>query len=56
MVLFYFKTSEKLIYSQNIPAQYHVSKNVLKNLLRAIQELFEELRIDKKNNDQVWTI
>lgn len=58
MILFHFKTPEKhqLIYSQDIPDQFNVSKNVFKTLLREIRELFEELRIEhKKNNDQVWT-
>ncbi|MED4788168.1 TIGR01741 family protein [Bacillus atrophaeus] len=58
MVLFHFKTPEKhqLIYSQDLPAQYSVSKDIFKTLLREIRELFEELRIEhKKNNDQVWT-
>ncbi|MEC1586223.1 TIGR01741 family protein [Bacillus spizizenii] len=58
MVLFHFKTPEKhqLIYSQDIPDQYNISIDVFKTLLREIRELFEELRIEhKKNNDQVWT-
>ncbi|AMA51386.1 hypothetical protein AN935_03555 [Bacillus inaquosorum] len=58
MVLFYFKTSEKhqLIYSQDIPAQYNVSKDIFKTLLREIREIFEELRVEhKKNIDQIWT-
>lgn len=58
MVLFYFKTSEKhqLIYSHDIPAQYNVSKDIFKTLLREIREIFEELRVEHKNNiDQVWT-
>ncbi|SLC13880.1 Protein of uncharacterised function, DUF600 [Mycobacteroides abscessus subsp. massiliense] len=58
MVLFHFKTPEKhqLIYSQNIPVRYSVSKDIFKTLLREIRELFEELRAEhKNNNDQVWT-
>ncbi|ODS06420.1 TIGR01741 family protein [Bacillus subtilis] len=58
MVLFHFKASEKhqLIYSQDIPVQYNVSKDIFKTLLREIRELFKELRIEhKKNIDQVWT-
>ncbi|MED4722384.1 TIGR01741 family protein [Bacillus atrophaeus] len=58
MILFHFKTPEKqqLIYSQDIPARYNISKNVFKTLLRKIRELFEELRVEhKNNNDQVWT-
>lgn len=58
MVLFHFKIPEKhqLIYSQDIPARYNVSKDIFKTLLREIRELFEELRIvHKNNNDQVWT-
>ncbi|MFB0637630.1 TIGR01741 family protein [Bacillus rugosus] len=58
MVLFHFKTPEKyqLIYSQDIPVRYSVSKDIFKTLLREIRELFEELRAEhKNNNDQVWT-
>ncbi|PRS05090.1 TIGR01741 family protein [Bacillus atrophaeus] len=58
MILFHFKTPEKqqLIYSQDIPARYNISKNGFKTLLREIRELFEELRVEhKNNNDQVWT-
>ncbi|MCY8907267.1 TIGR01741 family protein [Bacillus atrophaeus] len=58
MVLFYFKTSEKhqLIYSQDIPAQYNISKDIFKTLLREIREIFEDLRVEhKNNNDQDWT-
>lgn len=58
MVLFHFKTPEKhqLIYSQDIPARYSVSKDIFKTLLGEIRELFEELRAEhKNNNDQVWT-
>lgn len=47
MVLFHFKTSEKhqLIYSQDIPAQYNVTKDIFKTLL-GIEH--------KYNNDQIW--
>lgn len=58
MVLFHFKTPEnnQIIYSQDIPAQYNVSKDIFKTLLREIREIFEELRVEhKKNNGQVWT-
>ncbi|MFA1782182.1 TIGR01741 family protein [Bacillus velezensis] len=58
MVLFHFKTPEKrqLIYSQDIPVRYSVSKDIFKTLLREIRELFDELRAEhKNNNDQVWT-
>ncbi|XAK56985.1 TIGR01741 family protein [Bacillus inaquosorum] len=58
MVLFHFKTPEKhqLIYSQDIPARYNISKDIFKTLLMEIRELFEKLRIaHKNNNDQVWT-
>lgn len=58
MVLFHFKTPEKrqLIYSQDIPVRYSVSKDSFKTLLREIRELFDELRAEhKNNNDQVWT-
>lgn len=55
MVLFHFKTPEKhqLIYSQNIPVRYSVSKDIFNTFLREIRELFEELRAEhKKNNDK----
>ncbi|WP_367387236.1 TIGR01741 family protein [Bacillus vallismortis] len=58
MVLFHFKTPEnnQIIYSQDIPAQYNVSKDIFKTLLREIREIFEELRVEYKNDiDQVWT-
>ncbi|AEB62268.1 DNA binding protein [Bacillus amyloliquefaciens] len=58
MVLFYFRTPEnnQIIYSQDILSHYSVSKNVFKTLLREIREIFEELRVEHKNNiDQVWT-
>ncbi|OCB92758.1 putative antitoxin YezG [Bacillus amyloliquefaciens] len=58
MVLFHFKTPEKrqLIYSQDIPVRYSVSKDIFNTFLREIRELFEELRAEHKNNyDQVWT-
>ncbi|MEC2176984.1 TIGR01741 family protein, partial [Bacillus amyloliquefaciens] len=56
MVLFYFRTPEnnQIIYSQDILSHYSVSKNVFKTLLREIREIFEELRVEHKNNiDQV---
>lgn len=55
MVLFHFKTPEKrqLIYSQDIPARYSVNKDIFNTFSREIRELFEELRIKhKKNNDK----
>ncbi|MEC1136112.1 TIGR01741 family protein [Bacillus velezensis] len=55
MVLFHFKTPEnnQIIYSQDIPSHYNVSKDIFKTLLR---ELFEELRTEhRNNNDDVWT-
>ena len=58
MVLFYFRTPEnnQINYSQDILSHYSVSKNVFKTLLREIREIFEELRVEHKNNiDQVWT-
>lgn len=46
----------QIIYSQDIPSQYNVSKDIFKTLLREIRELFEKLRIaHQNNNDQVWT-
>ncbi|MBT2711589.1 TIGR01741 family protein [Pseudomonas sp. ISL-88] len=58
MVLFHFKTPEsnQIIYSQDIPSHYNVSKDIFKTLLRELRELFEELRTEhRNNNDDVWT-
>ena len=58
MVLFHFRTLEnnQIIYSQDIPSHYNVSKDIFKTLLRELRELFEELRTeDRNNNDDVWT-
>lgn len=58
MVLFHFRTPEnnQIIYSQDIPSHYNVSKDIFKTLLRELRELFEELRTEhRNNNDDVWT-
>ncbi len=58
MVLFHFRTLEnnQIIYSQDIPSHYNVSKDIFKTLLRELRELFEELRTEhRNNNDDVWT-
>ncbi|MEC3757467.1 TIGR01741 family protein [Bacillus halotolerans] len=58
MVLFHFKTPEnnQIIYSQDIPSHYNVSKDIFKTLLRELRELFEELKTEhRNNNDDVWT-
>ncbi|WP_277348598.1 TIGR01741 family protein [Bacillus tequilensis] len=58
MVLFHFRTPEnnQIIYSQDIPNHYNVSKDIFKTLLRELRELFEELRTEhRNNNDDVWT-
>ncbi len=58
MVLFHFKTPEnnQIIYSQDIPSHYNVSKDIFKTLLRELRELFEELRTEhRNNNNDVWT-
>ncbi|WP_302480620.1 TIGR01741 family protein [Bacillus tequilensis] len=58
MVLFYFRTPEnnQIIYSQDIPSHYNVSKDIFKTLLRELRELFEELRTEhRNNNNDVWT-
>lgn len=58
MVLFHFRTPEnnQIIYSQDIPSHYNVSKDIFKTLLRELRELFEELRTEhRNNNNDVWT-
>ncbi|QWF76481.1 TIGR01741 family protein [Bacillus subtilis] len=58
MVLFHFRTpgNNQIIYSQDIPSHYNVSKDIFKTLLRKLRELFEELRTEhRNNNDDVWT-
>lgn len=58
MVLFHFRTPEnnQIIYSQDIPSHYNVSKDIFKTLLRELRELFEELKTEhRNNNDDVWT-
>ncbi|WP_342008074.1 TIGR01741 family protein [Bacillus sp. YBsi01] len=58
MVLFYFRTPEnnQIIYSQDIPSHYNVSKDIFKTLLRELRELFEELKTEhRNNNNDVWT-
>ncbi|MCW8784743.1 TIGR01741 family protein [Bacillus velezensis] len=53
MVLFHFRTPEnnQIIYSQDIPSHYNVSKDIFKTLLRELRELFEELRTEHRNNN-----
>ncbi|MDZ5672554.1 TIGR01741 family protein [Bacillus stercoris] len=58
MVLFHFRTpgDNQIIYSQDIPSHYNVSKDIFKTLLRKLRELFEELRTEHRNNNgDVWT-
>ncbi|QHK03284.1 putative antitoxin YezG [Bacillus velezensis] len=51
-VFFYFNTphSEDFIYSHNIPEHYHVSEEIYEELLFDLQDLFEELRDEFKEN------
>ncbi|AMQ73157.1 antitoxin YezG family protein [Bacillus sp. B38] len=58
MVLFHFRTpaNNQIIYSQDIPSHYNVSKDIFNTLLRELRELFEELKTEhRNNNDDVWT-
>ncbi|MEH7690831.1 antitoxin YezG family protein [Bacillus velezensis] len=57
-VFFYFNPpqSEDYIYSHNIPEHFQVSEDLYDNLLIKLQEAFEELRKEyKENNLHIWT-
>ncbi|ATO10086.1 MULTISPECIES: LXG family T7SS effector immunity protein YezG [Bacillus amyloliquefaciens group] len=58
-VFFYFnppQSEEDFIYSHNIPEHFQVSEDLYDDLLIKLQEAFEELRKEyKENNLHIWT-
>ncbi|QPK89545.1 antitoxin YezG family protein [Bacillus velezensis] len=57
-VYFYFNIpgESEFLYSHNIPDHFNVSEDIYDDLLIELQESFEELREEyKENNPQIWT-
>lgn len=57
-VYFYFNIpgESEFLYSHNIPEHFNVSEDIYDDLLIELQESFEELREEyKENNPQIWT-
>ncbi|MCY8098551.1 immunity protein YezG family protein, partial [Bacillus atrophaeus] len=57
-VYFFFNSNEsdEFIYSHDIPEHFQVSEQIYDDLLIKLQNLFDELRNEyKENNPEVWT-